>query len=288
MPQTPGSFTAQKWHLIILLVVASLLSSCSSIQFAYNNIDYWIRWKLHDYVDLNSQQELEFQGALNSFFHWHRQTQLPKYANFLTQLADKVDQGQLEDPQLGPAEDEVRHFISSASNNAFNLILPIAAQLTPQQIDRLQHNLIKKQKKTLEKWQRSPWKVQRRRDRQIRKESRRWLGSLTDQQKQLIAAWVKQVEYNPVLRNEQQQIWQSHAIELLRQKPDGYLEKLRSLLENPEQLWTDEYRKAQEQRKIQARELGEEILSSTSPTQRRHLSKTLRDYAQDFRTLSSE
>ncbi|WP_444891852.1 DUF6279 family lipoprotein [Microbulbifer sp. TRSA001] len=288
MPQTPGSFTAQKWHLIILLVVASLLSSCSSIQFAYNNIDYWIRWKLHDYVDLNSQQELEFQGALNSFFHWHRQTQLPKYANFLTQLADKVDQGQLEDPQLGPAEDEVRHFISSASNNAFNLILPIAAQLTPQQIDRLQHNLIKKQKKTLEKWQRSPWKVQRRRDRQIRKESRRWLGSLTDQQKQLIAAWVKQVEYNPVLRNEQQQIWQSHAIELLRQKPDRYLEKLRSLLENPEQLWTDEYRKAQEQRKIQARELGEEILSSTSPTQRRHLSKTLRDYAQDFRTLSSE
>ncbi|WP_413663101.1 DUF6279 family lipoprotein [Microbulbifer sp. CNSA002] len=288
MPQTPGSCTTQKWRLIILLVVASLLSSCSSIQFAYNNIDYWIRWKLRDYVDLNSQQELEFQGALNSFFHWHRQTQLPKYADFLSQLADKVDQGQLENPQLAPVEKEVYHFIESASNNAFNLMLPIVAQLTPQQIDRLQHNLAKKQQKTLEKWQRSPWKIQRHRDRQIRRESRRWLGSLTEQQKQLIAAWVKQVEYNPVLRNEQHMIWQQHAIELLRQKPDGYQQQLRGLLENPDQLWSDEYRKAQEQRKTQARELGEQILSSTSPTQRRHLSKTLRDYAQDFRSLASQ
>ncbi|AWF82457.1 hypothetical protein BTJ40_17430 [Microbulbifer sp. A4B17] len=288
MPQNQGSYNLQKWRLIVLFLVASLLSSCSSIQFAYNNIDYWIRWKLRDYVDLNSQQEMEFQGALNSFFHWHRQTQLPKYADFLNQLADKVDKGQLENPQLAPVEQEVRHFISNASNNAFNLILPIVAQLTPQQIDRLQHNLTKKQQKTLEKWQRSPWKIQRRRDRQIRRESRRWLGTLTEQQKQLIAAWVKQVEYNPVLRNEQQLIWQNHAIKLLRQKPDGYLQQLRDLLENPEQLWSDEYRKTQEQRKNQARELGEQILSSTSPTQRRHLSRTLREYAQDFRTLANQ
>ncbi|WP_444929931.1 DUF6279 family lipoprotein [Microbulbifer sp. SSSA002] len=288
MPQPQGKYTVQKRYFVVLLLAACLLSSCSSIQFAYNNIDYWIRWKLSDYIDLNSQQTLEFQGALNSFFQWHRQTQLPKYADFLLQLADKVDQGQLENPQLAPVEQEVYHFINSASRNAYDLILPIAAQLTPQQVDQLQYNLTKKQQKVLEKWQRSPEKIKRHRDRQIRRESKRWLGSLTEQQKQLIAAWVERIGYNPVLRNEQQLIWQTNAIDLLRQKPEGYLEKLRDLLENPEQLWSEQYREAQKQRKTQARELGEQILSSTSPAQRRHLSKTLRDYAQDFRVLASE
>ncbi|MCO1333878.1 DUF6279 family lipoprotein [Microbulbifer sp. OS29] len=288
MAQFRGNGTRLKWHFVFLFLVATFIGSCSSIQFAYNNVDYLIRWKLHDYVNLTQRQKQELQAALSSFFHWHRQTQLPRYADFLSQLANEVEQGQLETPQLAPVEKQLRQFIHAASSNAYDLLLPIAAQLTPHQIDQLQQNLRKKQRKMLEKWQRSPWKIQRRRDRQIRRESRRWLGTLTESQKQLIAAWVAQVEYNPLLRSEQQHLWQDAVIDLLRQKPPGYLDKLRDLLENPEQLWSDQYRKTQEERHQQARELGKQILSSTSPAQRHHLSKTLRDYAQDFRTLSSQ
>ncbi|MFA0812259.1 DUF6279 family lipoprotein [Microbulbifer epialgicus] len=276
------------WRTVALIATFLLISSCSSIQFVYNNIDYWIRWKASDYVNLDRNQKGELSAALQSFFRWHRQTQLPRYADFLTQLAERVDEGELENPQLEPVEKQVEKFLLTASENAYNLLLPIAAQLSERQINELQGNLLKKDQKSLKKWQKSPEKIRRKRDRQIRRESVRWLGTLTEEQKNLIAAWVAKIEYNPLQRSEQRRLWQAKVIELLRTKPTGYLERLRSLLLNPEQLWSPQYREAQEKRKLQARELGEQILSSTSPAQRRHLSNTLRKYALDFRTLASQ
>jgi len=288
MAKPAGTPIMYFWRSVALIVTLLLLSSCSSIQFVYNNVDYWIRWKANDYVNLDRTQKGELRAALQSFFRWHRQTQLPRYADFLTQLADRVDQGGLENPQLEPIEKQVEHFLNSASENAYNLLLPIAAQLSEAQIDELQGNLLKKDQKSLRKWQRSPEKIQRKRDKQIRKESVRWLGSLTEEQKNLIAAMVSKMEYNPLLRSEQRLLWQAKAMDLLRTKPEGYLEKLRGLLVSPEQLWSPQYRQAQEKRKQQARDLAKQILSSTSPAQRHHLSKTLREYAQDFRTLASQ
>ncbi|GAA5444136.1 hypothetical protein Misp06_02319 [Microbulbifer sp. NBRC 101763] len=288
MAKPAGTPTFVFWRNVALIVTLLLISSCSSIQFVYNNVDYWIRWKANDYVNLDRIQKGELQAALQSFFRWHRQTQLPRYADFLTNLADRVDEGGLENPQLEPVEKQVELFLNSASENAYNLLLPIAAQLNDEQVDELQGNLLKEDQKKLKKWQQSPEKIRRKRDKQIRKESVRWLGSLTEEQKNLIAAMVSKMEYNPMQRSEQRLLWQAKAMELLRTKPTDYLDKLRSLLLNPEQLWSPQYQQAQEKRKQQARELAKQILLSTSPAQRSHLSNTLREYAQDFRTLASQ
>ncbi|GAB2899210.1 DUF6279 family lipoprotein [Microbulbifer echini] len=288
MAQAGGTPIHRYWRNVALLILLLLISSCSSIQFAYNNVDYWIRWKVHKYVELDRNQKGELQAALNSFFRWHRQTQLPRYANFLDNLADRVDKGALENPQLQPIEKQVHQFLKVASENTYNLILPLAAQLSDQQIKELQGNLWKKEQKTLDKWQRSPEKIKHKRDKIIRKESIRWLGTLTEAQKNMISAWVAKMEYNPLQRIEQRRLWQSKTFELLHSKPEGYLEEIRSLLLKPEQLWSAEYRQAQEQRQQQAQTLAKKILTSTSPSQRRHLSRNLREYAQDFRALASQ
>ncbi|WP_444919823.1 DUF6279 family lipoprotein [Microbulbifer sp. CnH-101-G] len=288
MTQLNGTPIHHFWRVIALLLFLLFINSCSSIQFAYNNVDYWIRWKAQKYVELDRTQKSELQGALNSFFRWHRQTQLPRYADFLNNLAERVDNGALENPQLQPVEEQVHQFLAAASENAYNLMLPLAAQLNEQQINQLQGNMWKKEQKTLEKWQRSPEKIQQKRDKIIRRESVRWLGTLTEEQKNLITAWVSKMEYSPLQRIEQRRLWQSKAFELLRSKPEGYLEKIRSLLLNPEQLWSPEYRQAQEQRQQQAQVLAKKILTSTSLEQRRHLSRTLREYAQDFHSLANQ
>ncbi|SHF01951.1 hypothetical protein SAMN04487965_1183 [Microbulbifer donghaiensis] len=276
------------WRTATLLLVLFLLSSCSSIQFAYNQLDLWMRWQIDDYVDFNSVQKGQLQGALDSFHRWHRQTQLPRYAEYLAQLADQVDQGHLEQVELAAVEGQVSAFWDAASTQLYDVLLPLAPQLSDEQIDGLEENLREKREESLEKWQKSPDKIERRRKKQIRKQSERWLGSLSDEQEQLIADWVAQVAYNPLLRDQQRKIWQANFIDLLRRKPDGYLNKMRDLLLNPEQLWSEDYRQMQEQRHQQARELSREILASTTETQRRHLTRTLREYAADFRTLASQ
>ncbi|WP_444937597.1 DUF6279 family lipoprotein [Microbulbifer sp. JMSA002] len=288
MTKAGGTPIHHFWRVITLLTLLLFINSCSSIQFAYNNVDYWIRWKAQKYVELDRTQKGELQGALNSFFRWHRQTQLPRYANFLKNLAKRVDEGALENPNLQPIDKQVHQFLAAASENAYNLMLPLAAQLSEQQINELQGSMWRKEQKRLEKWQRSPEKVQHKRDKIIRRESIRWLGTLTEEQKKMITAWVSKMEYNPLQRIEQRRLWQSKTFELLRNKPEGYLEKIRSLLLNPEQLWSPEYRQNQEQRQQQAQELAQKILTSTSLEQRRHLSKTLREYAQDFHSLANQ
>ncbi|SDZ94944.1 DUF6279 family lipoprotein [Microbulbifer marinus] len=278
----------RSWRTATLFLVLLFLSSCSSIQFAYNQLDLWMRWQIDDYVDFTSTQKGQLQGALDSFHHWHRQTQLPRYADYLSQLADEVDEGQLQKVELASIEDQVRAFWDTASTQLYDLLLPLAAQLSDAQIDELEQNLREKREESLEKWQKSPEKIERRRKKQIRKQSERWLGSLSAEQEQMIADWVSHVAYNPLLRDKQREIWQARFVDLLRRKPDGYLAQMRDLLLNPEQLWPDDYRQMQEQRHRQARQLSHKILASTTEAQRRHLTRTLREYAHDFRVLATQ
>lgn len=270
-----------------LLSILLLLGSCSSIQFAYGQLDRWLRWQLDDYVDLNREQEDQLQTALDSFLAWHRQTQLPRYADSMEQLAGQVDSGNLEAVRLEAVEDTARGYWETASTQFYDLLIPLAGTLDRQQIDELEENLREKRAESLEKWRESPEKVQRRRQKQIRKHSERWLGSLSDEQERLIAAWVAEVSYNPQLRDRQRAKWQARFIELLRRRPDNYQSQLRDLMLNPEQLWSGEYRQMQEERHQRARALSEKILASTTPRQQQHLSETLREYAQDFRELAN-
>ncbi|MBB3059311.1 DUF6279 family lipoprotein [Microbulbifer rhizosphaerae] len=264
-----------------------LLASCSSVQLAYNHMDRWIRWQLDDYVDLKGTQKQQLAAALDSFHRWHRQTQLPDYANYLEQLADRVQQSQFTSAELQTVEKQVRVFWDTASTQFYDLLLPLAATLDSGQIDELEENLQEKREESLEKW-RSPEKIQRRRLKQIRKHSRRWLGKLSGEQEALIAEWVAQAAYNPLLRDQQRQLWQARVIELLRRKPEGYLQQLRDLIVNPQQLWSEEYRRMQDQRHRQIRSLSERILATITPEQRLHLEAALRSHAGDFRSLSHE
>ena len=274
-------------RLFLLAFGLFALTSCSSIQLAYSQLDRWMRWQLDDYVDLSGEQKQQLAIALESFHSWHRQTQLPRYAEFLEQLATKVEAGQIEELRLQSIEEQTYEFADTAGKQLYAYLMPLVAGLSPEQVTELEQNLREKRRESLEKWQKSPEKIQRKRNRRIRHESERWLGSLSDEQEALITAWVAEVEYNPLYRDHQRQLWQARFIELLRTKPEGYQAQIRDLMTNPQQLWSEEYRQMQERRHSQARALSEKILASTTPQQRRHLTDTLRDYAEDFRILAS-
>lgn len=270
-----------------LLAALLSLAGCSSIQFAYGQLDRWLRWQLDDYVDLDREQKRQLQASLDSFLAWHRQTQLPRYADAMTELAERVETGEPEDLPLETLEDRARGFWEAASTQFFDLLIPLATRLRPEQLSELAENFREKREESLEEWRESPEEVEQRRRKRIRKHSERWLGSLTDEQEALISTWVSRVAYDPLLRDRQRQKWQARFLQLLRNKPDNYRAQLRDLMLNPQQLWSDEYRQMQEERQRRARALGEKMLASTTPEQQQHLAETLREYAQDFRELAN-
>ena len=66
------------------------LSGCSALRVAYNTGPQIVWWWLDGYVDFSREQAPQVKAALESWFDWHRATQLPEYATLLVAAQAQV------------------------------------------------------------------------------------------------------------------------------------------------------------------------------------------------------
>ncbi|WP_428818907.1 DUF6279 family lipoprotein [Microbulbifer sp. MCCC 1A16149] len=268
-----------------LLVVALLLvGGCSSVRLVYGHLDWWMDRNINKYLDLDGAQEDLLSLRVDEFHRWHRQTQLPRYADYLETLAGNVDDPDTTPAKLIEIEKQVDTFWHSSVVMLSDLLLPLVIQMNEKQIDQLAENVREEREESLKKWEKS----KRKREKQFRKEAKRWLGDLTSEQDAMIDHQLDTTRFDPKRRDAQRQKWATAFISTLRSKPEGYEKQLREMLIDPQSLWTEEYRQMQEQLRTQARNLGAEILKSATPQQRAHLKTTLLEYASDFRILAAQ
>ncbi|WP_105103554.1 DUF6279 family lipoprotein [Microbulbifer pacificus] len=278
--------TAPATRLAILLLVAHLLllGGCSSIRLVYGHLDWWMDHTLNKYLDLKGAQKDLLSQRVDEFHRWHRQTQLPRYADYLDQLAAEVDTPNATPARLLEIERQVDEFWHSSIAMLSDLLLPVLVQLDEAQIQQLAENARKEREKSLKKWQ----KERNKREKEFRKQAERWLGDLTPEQSAMVDRELATTTFDPERRDAQRQRWTNAFIQTLQDKPAGYQKTLRDLLINPQSLWSDDYRRMQDELRAQARNLGSEILKSSTPEQRQHLKTTLRDYAADCRILAAQ
>jgi Family of unknown function (DUF6279) len=74
--------------LALLLTIA--LSGCSALRVAYNTGPQLAWWWLDGYVDFSREQAPPVKAALDSWFEWHRTTQLPEYVTLLAAAQTQV------------------------------------------------------------------------------------------------------------------------------------------------------------------------------------------------------
>ena len=70
-----------------------LLSACSALPLTYNHAEGLLLWKIDRYFKLSGEQEKLVRTWLADFHSWHRQTELPLYAEFLRQVQDRWRDG---------------------------------------------------------------------------------------------------------------------------------------------------------------------------------------------------
>jgi len=95
-----SAMQSPSWKSLIigsLLVLASLLSGCGAVRFAYGQGPDLAYWWLDGYADFNDEQTPRARDALSEWFRWHRATQLPDYVQFLARL-----QGHATEPVTAP------------------------------------------------------------------------------------------------------------------------------------------------------------------------------------------
>ena len=194
-------------QLIIILLMAIGIASCSLIKTAYNNAPEATHWWLDDYFDFTEAQSKELKPALHVLLNWHRKTQLPLYVEMLQKIQSDLSEESIEPSAVCETLNSMQDAMQAIQFESSPVIVEIAPMLSDKQLSYFQNKL---QKRTL-KWK-SEW-LQDTREEQIEARVERAIdyaekvyGNLSKsqklmlQQKLLASNYKAEVTYAEVLR----------------------------------------------------------------------------------------
>ena len=74
-------------------MLISLLTACSSTRLIYTFVDKFIEDEIAYFLNLNEEEEALLDKELSKMIAWHRKSMLPRYAAYLNDIADNLEDG---------------------------------------------------------------------------------------------------------------------------------------------------------------------------------------------------
>ncbi|MCV6604749.1 MAG: DUF6279 family lipoprotein [Porticoccaceae bacterium] len=272
--------------LLLAFVLLLTLGGCTT-KIAYNYAHWWANWAVDDYIALNREQKTFFKQQFRSLHQWHRQTQLPLYADFLNQfrslLSSDISADTLHQQAL-----KAQALVDNSKQQVAAPLAELLASLTEKQTEALVATLAKETESRLKKSRKKT--IEKRRKQQqksMAKFARKWLGSLNKGQRKDIESWSQATHLTAEQDAHQQQLWQQKFTAALDHNNPGDIKAfLERYLLDDQELWQEDYRKKIRHNQKITRELLADLLNSRSDKQRRHLDRKLTALAKDFSQLA--
>ena len=280
--------------LLALGLLASL-SACSLVVTGYNQapsllIFTWV----NPHLDLNSEQDKQLRADLQVLHQWHRQQQLPVYADVLQKMAALAPH-EVTGPQICALVDEFKETLAPLAQQMSPGIARLALKLTPAQTQRLAQQYEKDNKDY-----RKEWKLDASADAQLQVQTNKGIENaerlydrLDKKQKALVKQMAKESQFDlpkswgERLRRQQDTVRTLEGI--VKSQPGFALAQQdslallnRSLLHSPDET----YRDYAEMRKAINCEATAQLHNTTTATQREFAVKTLKTYEADLRALA--
>ena len=136
------STTAKRIVRNTTLFVATclLLVSCIGVEFAYNQLDWYLLNRADRYLDLNSEQEDMLEVEVDKLHQWHREVQLPRYVDLLDQSAIHAGKP-LTETEFSWAEEQLAKLYFELMEKAIPPVAAVLTLLDNEQIAHLQQQL---------------------------------------------------------------------------------------------------------------------------------------------------
>jgi hypothetical protein len=267
-----------------------LLAGCSGVQTVYRHADLYLDWKANEYFDLDHAQESALKPAIDSVLKWHRQNELPVYVQMLEMVQAKL-KGNITLAELREFDAEARarsrvSVIRGALTGA-----PILATLTPQEIDRLKHQLAKDNADFVDKYARGPMeKQQARRVTRFVDNVEYWVGSLNDAQLLQIKRIIAEAPTRYALQLAERQRIQQEFIALLSAKnnADALKPKLAAWIADWDAGRSPEFVEETRIANDQFVRMCHLVIETMTPAQHEHAQKMLQSYIDAMRALIAE
>lgn len=278
--------------VVFLLLPVLLLTSCS-VKLLYNNVDRLIRWEVSDLVDFDRQQRAYFDGQLAHVLYWHRQTQLPMYAELFASMPQRAADG--------ISTDQFAAFATTAEGWGSSIegrVLPVATQillsLSPQQAQQLPRRLAKANAEFLEDEQGKTLAQDRKRwGKEVAKGYRRFIGRLTPEQQRYLQGQALNYQSERDLWVAYRERWQAQMLSQLQSwtaqevSAQQFADFMVELSAN-RQAYTGEFEAVGESNRRLAAEVSAWLLSNLTPAQQDKFTDMMEDIAGDLKELAAD
>ncbi|MGH8641039.1 MAG: DUF6279 family lipoprotein, partial [Burkholderiales bacterium] len=209
------------WTLATFAACAVTLSGCNLLYLGYANLDTYATWYVDEYFDLDLRQEQEFRTRFDQLHAWHRYEQLPEYAAFLADTKARLERGLNQSDFLwvvGGVQERYRIIVRRSADDAAAVLMTI----TPEQLDTLQRQFDKDNKRFIREFRLDADIEERRRAtaRRTLARVRDWAGSLTPEQEKGITAMARELPLLHALRHEDRMRRQREFMHLMRNHGD--------------------------------------------------------------------
>jgi hypothetical protein len=170
----------------IILLAFIGLAGCSTLRLGYANGDSIAYWWMNSYVGFSDQQRPWVRDELGKFFAWHRQTQLPDYAQVLARAQQRLQQ-----PVNAAEVQEDFTLMRERAERIVAYALPslttLALSLSPQQIANIERKLAANNEKYRKEYLRGgPGERRQARFEKLMKQAGYWFGDFNAAQTERI------------------------------------------------------------------------------------------------------
>ncbi len=259
------------------------LSGCSGIRWLYSYADNYFVGIVQDYFDPTPEQMRAVRAKSELLLAWHRQEELPLYVAMFDQAAQKARDGLTEDEvSWGLAQLRTRY--DTLAQRMVEANAPLLAVLSAHNLAALEGKFgaenAKLERSYLDADQAR--RDERRVDR-VQNQFERWVGTLSSQQRGIVAAWVAEAPAASINWFQERVTRQQRMLTSLRSERDPAL-----LAAQLTELWLGRgvaaERRARNESRVTALILS--LDQTLSAAQRRRAVQRMQQYADDFRSLS--
>ena len=233
--------------IALILLIQSCTNSKLIISPLYNRLDDRMRSRFDEMGDFNDEQKAAFNQRVGTYHVWHRQSELPLYADLMQELAASIAQGDTEPSDVQRwMEDAEFRALKVRECHPINFSFDLMKSLTDEQVVDIEDRFYKEEQEDRERWgSRTPEERIERRIRNMVKWAGRIDLDITPTQRAMLLTALKQ---QISLREEYRELsdeWDRQFFTLLEQRDSSdfdnemsaHLSRRSGLLENayPEQ-----------------------------------------------------
>lgn len=289
---------------LLATALLALLVACSTVRLAYNQAPTLMYWWIDEYADLNDAQSAVLRRDIDQFLGWHRRTELPGYGVLLQQW-QALAPHDMNAAQVCTQFDAVRAALQRAGEKGVEPLARLALSLTPEQQAHLQRHQ-EKGNKTFEKdfLRGSPEQRLNKRLDQAVSRSETLYGSLSREQRELLRAGLQQSPFDAQASLQERMRRQAdlrQTVQALQSNPAVLVSSAEGAAPSPSALAASRQLlgRVWQSPLSSARAYSEAMVehgcaqfaalhNSTSPEQRRHAVRVLKDYETDLRVLAAQ